>query len=300
MKDRVSGTGGGIAFLDKASEIKYIEILPTSNTSSSTEAQAINILLPNHTITLVNVYHPDNSPIHTNILHDLASISADTKMILGDINAKSPSWGCKTLDSKASALYISAISYASANNAHWKALDAAISDHFPVLTTLPIVQVPTTQEKRSWDFRKSNVISIDGVNARTNKEAENILAKQYKVTSRLNFAEEYRLQYKKYKSIIKHNKNHCAEDVFTSDFTLEELEYAIRRLNPKKSPGPYVIYGQMTVHIGEITKKSTCSTFLLPPGAVVNYPKFGRALSSFLSKSQERMLPAARATDPSH
>ncbi|GFV00989.1 hypothetical protein TNCV_2901891 [Trichonephila clavipes] len=64
--------------LDKASEIKYIVILLTSsNTSSSTEAQAINILLPNHTITLVNVYHPDNSPIDTNILsQNLASISA--------------------------------------------------------------------------------------------------------------------------------------------------------------------------------------------------------------------------------
>ncbi|GFW17135.1 reverse transcriptase domain-containing protein [Trichonephila clavipes] len=102
---------------------------------------------------------------------------------------------------------------------------------------------------------QSNVISIDGVNARTNKEAANMLAKQFEVISRLNFAEEDRLQYKKYKSIIKHNKNHCAEDVFTSDFTLEELEYAIRRLNPNKSPGPEVIYGQMIVHFGEIAKK---------------------------------------------
>ncbi|GFW57552.1 reverse transcriptase domain-containing protein [Trichonephila clavipes] len=109
---------------------------------------------------------------------------------------------------------------------------------------------------------QSNVISIDGVNARTNKEAANKLAKQYEVTSRLNFAEEVRLQYKKYKSIIKHNKNHCAEDVFTSDFTLEELEYAIRRLNPKKSPGPDVIYPQMIVHFGEIAKKYLLNIFI--------------------------------------
>ncbi|GFX93621.1 reverse transcriptase domain-containing protein [Trichonephila clavipes] len=185
-KDRVSGAGGGFAFLVKTPEIKYIEILPTSNTSSSTEAQAINILLPNHTITLVNVHHPDNSPMDTNILQDLASTSADTKMILGDFNARSPSWGCKILDSKgdqledladdlnltilntaentyvsktnspASVLGISDISYASANNVHWKVLDATISDQFPVLTTLPIVQEPTTQEKRSWNFRKAN------------------------------------------------------------------------------------------------------------------------------------------------
>ncbi|GFS97902.1 hypothetical protein TNCV_2018501 [Trichonephila clavipes] len=109
---------------------------------------------------------------------------------------------------------------------------------------------------------QSNVISIDGVNARTNKEAANMLAKQYEVTSRLNFAEEDRLQYKKYKSIIKHNKNHCAEDVFTSDFTLEELEYTIRCLNPKKSPGPDVISGQMIVHFGEIAKKYLLNIFI--------------------------------------
>ncbi|GFU29247.1 probable RNA-directed DNA polymerase from transposon BS [Trichonephila clavipes] len=109
---------------------------------------------------------------------------------------------------------------------------------------------------------QSNVISIDGVNARTNEEAANMLAKQYEVTSRLNFAEEDRLQYKKYKSIIKHNKNHCAEDVFTTDFTLEELEYAIWRLIPKKSPGPDVIYGQMIVHFGEITKKYLLNMFI--------------------------------------
>ncbi|GFX23769.1 reverse transcriptase domain-containing protein [Trichonephila clavipes] len=375
-----------------------------SNTSSSTEAQAINILLPNHTITLVNVYHPDNSPIDTNILQDLASTSADTKMILGDFNARSPSWGCEILDSKgdqledlADDLNLTILNtgentYVSKTNGTASALD---------ISAISYASEPTTQEKRSWNFRKanwdgftqelenlcsdlpkhndaekllclftsciqkaakhhiprgkrrnnwipfwkdhnikdliqerdsigqelqrnnseelkvnfievshrveelileskkekwaklcskldprkgtsqywnllkvlnssyismpktpqSNVISIDGVSARTNKEAANMLVKQYEVTSRLNFEEEDRLQYKKYKSIIKHNKNHCAEDVFTSDFTLEELEYAIRHLNPKKSPRPDVIYGQMIVHFGEIAKKYLLNIF---------------------------------------
>ncbi|GFX74461.1 RNA-directed DNA polymerase from mobile element jockey [Trichonephila clavipes] len=119
LKDRVSGAGGGIAFLVKTPEIIYIEILPTPNTSSSTEAQAINILC---------------YPI---ILLRWSKHVSKT-------------------NGTASPLDISAISYASANNAHWKVLDATISDHFPVLTTLPIVQEPTTQEKRSWDFRKVN------------------------------------------------------------------------------------------------------------------------------------------------
>ncbi|GFY25470.1 reverse transcriptase domain-containing protein [Trichonephila clavipes] len=47
-----------------------------------------------------------------------------------------------------------------------------------------------------------------------------------------------------------------------SDFTLEELEYAIRRLNPKKSPGPDVISGQMIVHFGEIAKKYLLNIFI--------------------------------------
>ncbi|GFX61849.1 probable RNA-directed DNA polymerase from transposon BS [Trichonephila clavipes] len=56
--------------------------------------------------------------------------------------------------------------------------------------------------------------------------------------------------------------NHCAEDVFTSDFTIEELEYTIRRLNPKKYPGPDVTYGHMIVHFGEIAKKYLLNIFI--------------------------------------
>ncbi|GFX78146.1 RNA-directed DNA polymerase from mobile element jockey [Trichonephila clavipes] len=111
---------------------------------------------------------------------------------------------------------------------------------------------PRKETSQYWNLLK---------NRRSKKEAANMLAKQYEVTSRLNFTED-RLQYKKFKSIIKHNKNNCAEDVFTSDFTLEELEYAIRRLNPKKSPGPDVIYGQMIVHFGEIAKKYLLNIFI--------------------------------------
>ena len=59
------------------------------------------------------------------------------------------------------------------------------------------------------------------------KKAANMLAKQYENANKLKFTVEDRSQYKKYKSIIENNKRSYAEDIFTSDFTFEELEHAI-------------------------------------------------------------------------
>ncbi|GIY47424.1 hypothetical protein CDAR_177291 [Caerostris darwini] len=72
-KDRLTGTGGGLAFLVKTLEVKYIEVIPNFPPHSPTEAQAINILLPEHTITVINAYHPDTAPIDTLFLQDLVS-----------------------------------------------------------------------------------------------------------------------------------------------------------------------------------------------------------------------------------
>jgi len=187
-KDRLTGSGGGIAFLVKTPEVKFTEIIQTTSSfvNSRTEAQAINILLPEHTITLVNVYHPDNSPIDTNLLKNLANTTAEAKIILGDLNAKSPSWGCNVLNSNgihledltvdlnmtilntgantfvsrtngtASALDITAISHNYADKSHWKVLKSAISDHYPVLTTIQMNLDCPPQHKRSWNFRKAN------------------------------------------------------------------------------------------------------------------------------------------------
>ncbi|GIY26410.1 hypothetical protein CDAR_570001 [Caerostris darwini] len=94
------GSGGGLAFLVKTSEVKYIEVLPNFPPHSTTEAQALNILLPAHTITVLNAYHPDTAPIDTLFLQDLASTTAETKILFGDLNARSPSWGNNLLDAK--------------------------------------------------------------------------------------------------------------------------------------------------------------------------------------------------------
>ncbi|GIY05120.1 piggyBac transposable element-derived protein 4 [Caerostris darwini] len=47
---------------------------------------------------VINAYHPDTTPIDTVFLQDLASTTAETKILFGDINAKSPSWGKNLLD----------------------------------------------------------------------------------------------------------------------------------------------------------------------------------------------------------
>ncbi|GFX84045.1 reverse transcriptase domain-containing protein [Trichonephila clavipes] len=129
---------------------------------NSTEVQAITVLLPQQEVTIINAYHPDNSDINLDLLNTLL----DTKILLGDLNAKSPSWGSRTLDLKGSqiedllcdndlsilndkrstylsktngttlALDITAINHQTASQATWKILKSAISDHFPIITSI--------------------------------------------------------------------------------------------------------------------------------------------------------------------
>ncbi|GFV23208.1 reverse transcriptase domain-containing protein [Trichonephila clavipes] len=185
-KDRA---GGGLAFLVKLADIKLREIImpPTTDyDENSTEVQAITVLLPQQEVTIINTYHPDNSDINLDLLNTLLDIKSDTKILLGDLNAKSPSWGSRTLDLKGSqiedllcdndlsilndkrstylsktndttsALDITAINHQTASQATWKILKSAISDHFPIITSINQRVDGTIQSKRSWNFRKAN------------------------------------------------------------------------------------------------------------------------------------------------
>ncbi|GFW23601.1 transposable element Tcb2 transposase [Trichonephila clavipes] len=168
-KDRKDRAGGGLAFLIKSADIKFREItLPptTDYDENSTEVQAIIVLLPQQEVTIINAYHPDNSDINLDLLNTLLDTKSDTKILLEDINAKSPSWGSRTLDLKGSqiedllcdndlsilndkrstylsktngttsALDITAINHQTASQATWKILKSAISDHFPIITSI--------------------------------------------------------------------------------------------------------------------------------------------------------------------
>ncbi|GFX62612.1 reverse transcriptase domain-containing protein [Trichonephila clavipes] len=114
------------------------------------------------------------------------TLRKDRKDRAGDLNAKSPSWGSRTLDLKGSqiedllcdndlsilndkrstylsktngttsALDITAINHQTASQATWKILKSAISDHFPIITSINQRVDGTIQSKRSWNFRKAN------------------------------------------------------------------------------------------------------------------------------------------------
>ncbi|GFX16893.1 reverse transcriptase domain-containing protein [Trichonephila clavipes] len=189
-KDRKDRAGGGLAFLVKSADIKFREIImpPTTDyDENSTEVQAITVLLPQQEVTIINTYyHPDNSDINLDLLNTLLDIKLDTKILLGDLNAKSPSWGSRTLDLKGSqiedllcdndlsilndkrstylsktngttsALDITAINHQTASQATWKTLKSAISDHFPIITSINQRVDGIIQSKRSWNFRKAN------------------------------------------------------------------------------------------------------------------------------------------------
>ncbi|GFV92990.1 RNA-directed DNA polymerase from mobile element jockey [Trichonephila clavipes] len=188
-KDRKDRAGGGLAFLVKSADIKFREIIlpPTTDyDENSTEVQAITVLLPQQEVTIINAYHPDNSDINLDLLNTLLDTKSGTKILLGDLNAKSPSWGSRTLDLKGSqiedllcdndlsilndkrstylsktngttsALDITAINHQTASQATWKILKSAISDHFPIITSINKRVDGTIQSKRSWNFRKAN------------------------------------------------------------------------------------------------------------------------------------------------
>ncbi|GFS56802.1 reverse transcriptase domain-containing protein [Trichonephila clavipes] len=55
-----------------------------------------------------------------------------------------------------SALDITAINHQTASQATWKILKSAISDHFPIITSINQRVDGTIQSKRSWNFRKAN------------------------------------------------------------------------------------------------------------------------------------------------
>ncbi|GFV43949.1 RNA-directed DNA polymerase from mobile element jockey [Trichonephila clavipes] len=183
-KDKKDRPGGGLTFLVKSADIKFREItLPptTDYDKNSTEVQAIIVLLPQQEVTIINAYHPDNSDINLDLFNTLL----DTKILLGDLNAKSPSWESRTLDLKGSqiedllcdndlsilndkrstylskingttsALDITAINHQTASQATWKILKSAISDHFPIITSINQIVDGTIQSKRSWNFRKT-------------------------------------------------------------------------------------------------------------------------------------------------
>ncbi|UYV61130.1 hypothetical protein LAZ67_1003529 [Cordylochernes scorpioides] len=102
-KDR-PGKFGGLAVLIKTLEIKFKEIAYNQSKprESTTDAQAIEIYLTDKTISIINVYHHDNTSINTGLIETLSEASSDIAIILGDFNAERPTWGSPVQDNNVS------------------------------------------------------------------------------------------------------------------------------------------------------------------------------------------------------
>ncbi|GFW91902.1 RNA-directed DNA polymerase from mobile element jockey [Trichonephila clavipes] len=433
-KDRKHRPDGGLAFLIKSADIKFREITlqPTTDyDENSTEVLAITVLLPQQEVTIINAYHPDNSDINLDLLNTLLDTKSDSKILLGDLNAKSSSWGSRTLDLKGSqiedvlcdndlsilndkrstylsktngttsAFDITAINHQTASQATWKILKSAFSDHFPKITSINQRVDGTNESKRSWNFRKANwgkftselemicslssphtlderlqsfashinaaakrsiprikrrndwvmfwkdtnienlinerdklstelqknntetnrirftnlchgveevissckrkkwtefcktldpqkisqhwkviktlnnlsthqkadiltnIISSSVRDAATNKETASLLAKHFENKSKLPFNANDRKLLLTYRKTIQDSKRYNHKNIFNIPFLMEELEAAIAKMNPGKSPGPDVIFGRMVQHFGNLAKKELLKIFNL-------------------------------------
>ncbi|GFY79644.1 hypothetical protein TNIN_95271 [Trichonephila inaurata madagascariensis] len=80
--------------------------------------------------------------------------------------------------------------------------------------------------------------------------------------------------------MIKQNKIYNQKDDFYNELTLEELNGAIKSLDPKKSPVIDLIFGSMIRHVGALTRRVLSSRFSIYPEILVNCPLFGKCLSS--------------------
>ncbi|GFW86435.1 reverse transcriptase domain-containing protein [Trichonephila clavipes] len=74
---------------------------------------------------------------------------------LSILNYKRSTYLSKT-NGTTSALDTTAINHQTASQATWKILKSAISDHFPIITSINQRVDGTIQSKRSWNFRKAN------------------------------------------------------------------------------------------------------------------------------------------------
>ncbi|GFT41800.1 reverse transcriptase domain-containing protein [Trichonephila clavipes] len=118
--------------------------------------------------------------------------------------------------------------------------------------------------------------------AATNKETASLLVKRDENKSKLTFNANDRKLLRTYRKTIQDSKRYNHKNIFTIPFSMEELEAAIAKMNPGKSPGPDVTFGRMVQHFGNLAKKELLE-FLTFLGLLANCPKSGNFPPSFQS-----------------
>ncbi|GFU17741.1 hypothetical protein TNCV_1744881 [Trichonephila clavipes] len=202
--DRKSKSGGGLAFFVRDINYQKIEY-PTD--WSDLEVQGIRIQWRGKPLDIINVYHPPN---HKPLPPALSNLLNKNSIIVGDLNAKHPSWGCSCSNARgeellqllddtesiilndgthtftsysyntSAALDIAITSSELFPQCSWRVLDTIGSDHFPVLICFK---------------RRQKVFPDD-------KAAANGLAVYYQETSKLVFTSVDKSVMKRAKNII--------------------------------------------------------------------------------------------------
>ena len=170
QKDR-DAKGGGVL-------LAIHENIPSTslNIVTNLEVVACTVYYDNETINICNIYFPEHAVVDSDTLYDLLNAIPSPKLILGDINAKHPSWGSPItcprgilltdilldhelviLNDNSPTRYdknrntyshidISCSSISIADKFNWRVLESSYgSDHFPILLTNSLTEMYTTK-----------------------------------------------------------------------------------------------------------------------------------------------------------
>ncbi|GFV91365.1 RNA-directed DNA polymerase from mobile element jockey [Trichonephila clavipes] len=198
-----------------------------------------------------------------------------TYCVSRDLNAKSPSWGSRTLDLKGSQIEdllcdndLSILNdkrstYLSKTNGTTSALDITAINHQTASQHWKVIKTLNNQSTHQKADLLTNIISSSGRDAATNKETASLLAKHYENKSKLTFNANDMKLLRTYRKTIQDSKRYKHKNIFTIPFLMEELKAAIAKMNPGKAPGPDVIFGRMVQHFGNLAKNELLEIFNL-------------------------------------
>ncbi|GFY27229.1 probable RNA-directed DNA polymerase from transposon BS [Trichonephila clavipes] len=221
---RKSKSGGGLAFFVRDINYQKIEY-PTD--WSDLEVQGIRIQWRGKPLDIINVYHPPN---HKPLPPALSNLLNKNSIIVGDLNAKHPSWGCSCSnargeellqlldDTESMILNDGTHTFTSYSYNTSAALDIAItsSELFPQCSwrVLDTIGNSRTTNSKLWRIVKkinkeqeqceesNSVIDTNGQVFPDDKAAANGLAVYYQETSKLVFTSEDKSVMKRAKNII--------------------------------------------------------------------------------------------------
>ncbi|GFV69684.1 probable RNA-directed DNA polymerase from transposon X-element [Trichonephila clavipes] len=162
-------------------DVKVIAVQETK-LKESTALKGIRIQWRGKPLDIINVYHPPN---HKPLPPALSNLLNKNSIIVGDLNAKHPSWGCSCSNARGEELLqllddtesmilndgthtFTSYSYTSAAldiaitsselfpQCSWRVLDTIGSDHFPVLICFKRRQKVQIKQNNFWNFKKAN------------------------------------------------------------------------------------------------------------------------------------------------